>query len=260
MASPQHTKRATCMPQMQEPLLEHAEEDFSKGVKTMTPSNISPRFVGMYGIPEAARYLIVTPPLANGHKLDPSRLRYWIRTSVPRIAPPIYPTRQRLITFLDLVSMRMVAVLRSRGIKLQEIRNTETWLRREFGLEWPFASRDLWTFGSDVFIEFADYLIAASRFGHITMRFIEDWLRKVELDMTFDVDDIASSWSPYNDVCLDPKIQFGEPCIDGTRIPTCAILSKVKAGDAPEIVATLYDVNITQIEHAIQWEERLVTA
>lgn len=226
----------------------------------MMAPNLAPRFVGMYGIPEVASYLAATPPLTNGHKLDPARLRYWIRTSVPQIAPPIFPTRQRLITFLDLVSMRMVAVLRSRRIRLQEIRNAEVWLRRDFGLEWPFASRDLWTFGSDVFIQFADHLIAASRFGHIAMQFVEDWLSKVELDMTFDVDDIACSWSPYQDVRLDPKIQFGEPCIDGSRIPTRAILSKVKAGDAPEVVAMLYDINITQVEHGIQWEERLVTA
>jgi len=172
----------------------------------------------------------------------------------------MFPTRQRFITFLDLVSMRMVAVLRSRGIRLQEIRNTEVWLRREFGLERPFANRDVWTFGSNVFIQFEDHLIAASRFGHIAMQFIKDWLTKVELDMTFDVDDIASSWSPYQDVRLDPEIQFGEPCIDGTRIPTRAIWSKVKAGDTPEIVATLYEINITQVQHAIQWEERLVTA
>lgn len=175
----------------------------------MEVNNIPLRFTGMYGIPEAALYLANTPPLTDGNKVNPARLRYWIRTSVPQIAPPIFPTRQRLITFLDLVSMRMIAILRSRNVSLKHIRNTEVWLKREFGIEYPFANQELWTFGSDVFVKFGKHLWAASRFGQQAMEFINDWLSKVKLDMTFDERHLASSWCPYRYVCLDPTIQFG---------------------------------------------------
>lgn len=225
----------------------------------MAAHNYPLKFNGIYGIPEVTRYLSVTPPLTNGHRLDSARLRYWIRTSVANTAPPIFPTRYRLVSFQDLVSMRLIAVLRSKNIKLQEIRITESWLREQFGIEWPLASRDLWTFGSDVFIQFSEKLIAASRFGHIAMDFLNDWLSKVDLDMTFDEDNIASSWTPYKDICLNPRIQFGEPCISGTRIPTRAIRSKVTAGDSLEVISMLYGVSIIQIRHATWWEERLVT-
>lgn len=222
--------------------------------------DIAPGFTGMYGIPEAALYLSSTPPLTNGNVVPAVRLRYWIRTSVPLLAPAVFPTRQRLITFLDLISMRMIAVLRSRNVKLKHIRNTEHWLRREFGIRYPLASRELWTCGSDVFIKFEEQLIlAASRFGQEAMTFIGDWLSKVELDMTFDEHDLASSWCPYRYICLDPTIQFGAPCVEGTRVPTRSIWDKIRAGDSPEVVAALYDLDMAQVQYAIRWEQHIGT-
>ncbi|MEW6142497.1 MAG: DUF433 domain-containing protein [Chloroflexota bacterium] len=215
------------------------------------------RFSGIYGIPEVAIYLSHTPPLTNGNKVDSAKLRYWTQTSIPLRVMNEYPTRQRFVTFLDLVSMRMIAILRSRNVRLREIRHTTKWLQKEFNIEWPLAYKPLWTYGSNVFIEFGRHLLTASRFGQEAMDFIGEWLNKVELDMRFDERNIASSWYPYQDVCLNPKIQFGSPCIDGTRIPTRSIWGKVKAGDKPEIVAKLYDIGLTQVYHAVEWEQRI---
>lgn len=216
-------------------------------------------FAGVYGIPEAATYLSNTPPFTDGLRINPSKLRYWIRASVPYVAPSGFPTRQRLITFLDLISMRMIAIMRSRDVKLREIKKHEAWLRKEFGIKWPFVSREMWTFGGHVFVQFEERLWASSKSGQEAMEFLKDWLSKVEVDMRFDEYNIASSWYPYKDIYLDPKIQFGTPCINETRIPTRTIWRKIKSGDSPEILANLYDLSMTQIEHAIQWERRLET-
>jgi uncharacterized protein (DUF433 family) len=222
-----------------------------------TQTDTSPAFSGIYGIPEVAHYLVVSPPLVNGHPVPITTLRYWIRTNIPHVATSPYPTRQRLVTFLDLISMRMVAILRSRGVRLPEIRNTETYLRKDFGLDYPFAMQSLWTYGSHVFISFEEHLLVASRFGQEAMNFIKTWLREVKLDMTFDDKEFVSSWTPYKGIRFDPKIQFGAPCIEGTRIPTSAIWSNTKAGDSLETLASLYEVNPSQIKSAVEWEERL---
>lgn len=217
-------------------------------------------FTGIYGIPEAARYLAITPPLTNGNKVSTARLRYWIRTSIPQIKEPVFPTRQRLITFLDLISMRMVAVLRSRNIKLREIRNTEAWLLKEFGIQYPLASHGFWTCDSHIFLKFEEHiLLTASKFGQQAMTFIKDWLREVELDMTFDAEELANSWLIYKGIRINPKIQFGEPCIDGTRIPISSLWSNFQAGDKPETIAKGYELSVSQVQYAIQWEQRLVT-
>ncbi len=215
-------------------------------------------FTGIYGIPEAARYLSNTLPFTNGNYIEASKLHYWIRTSVPYIAPSLYPSRQRLITFLDLISMRMIAILRSRGLKLREIKNHEIWLKREFSIKYPFVNRDLWTAGSHVYIKFHNRLWASSKYGQQAMKFIEDWLTKVELDMEFNEYDLASSWCPYSDIQLDPEIQLGEPCIEGTRIPTSTIWSKYKAKDSEETIAKSHNISVSQVQHAIEWEKRIV--
>ena len=51
------------------------------------------------------------------------------------------------------------------------------------------------------------------------MDFVREWLSKIELDMTFDADDLAATWSPYVGIQIDPTIQLGEPCVDGTPHP-----------------------------------------
>jgi uncharacterized protein (DUF433 family) len=213
---------------------------------------------GIYRIPEAAIYLANTAPFISTKEIKLSRLHYWIRSSVPQLTPQAYPSRQRLITFLDLVSMRMVAVLRSRNVGLQEIRNTEKWLRDKFGLEYPLANKQLWTYGSDIFIKFEDMLLSTSKFGQQAMSFINNWLSKVELDMTFDQKNNADSWLLYNGIRIDPDIQVGEPCIDGTRIPISAIWSNYLAGDSFDLLANSYELTVTDIKNAIHWKESIV--
>lgn len=215
------------------------------------------RFSGIYGIPEAANYLSHTQPFINVNNISTEKLRYWIRTSVPIIHPPELPMPMHLISFNDLISMRMVAIMRSRNIQLKEIRQAEQYIRNKFGIKHPFINREVWTFGSDVFIKLEDFLLSASKCGQQAMDFLMEWIQKVELDMSFDRDNFVESWNPYSDIVLDPKVQIGSPCILGTRIPSRSIYRKIGAGDSPAMLADLYNIDLSQIEHAIQWEQRL---
>lgn len=214
-------------------------------------------FVGTYEIPEAAQYLSNTHPFATNRIVNAQKLRYWIRTSVPEINPPDFPFSKRLISFYDLISMRMVAVMRSRGIQLKEIRSAEKYIREQFGIQYPFINREIWTYGSNVYVQLEKFLIAASRYGQQAMDFFQEWVEKVDLDMSFDSDDYVESWHPYDDITLDPKVQIGSPCISGTRIPSQSIWRKIKAGDTAEVIADLYDINLSQIKHVIEWEQQL---
>ena len=218
----------------------------------------SPIYSGLYGIPESARYLANTPPLINGNRVETAKLRYWIKTSVPPIQEVEFPSRQRLISFLDLISMRMIAILRSRKIALEEIRNTEIWLRKDLGIPSPLASKGLWTYGHHIYIKFEEHILAASKFGQQAMDFVRSWLSEVEIDMTFDSNELADTWLIYKDIRLNPKIQFGEPCIDGTRIPISTIWSNYIAGDTVKTISCAHNLNVPQVESVIDWEKRFV--
>ncbi len=213
---------------------------------------------GIYSLRETARYFASTPPLTNGSSVHPGKLRYWISTSVPAVQGIDFPSRQQLITFLDLISMRMVVVLRSRGIPLAKIRDTATYLRTEFDIPFPLASKGLWTYGHNVYIRFQEHIITASKFGQQAMEFVNNWLKDVDLDMTFGTDELVNSWLVHQDVRINPAIQLGEPCIDGTRIPTSIIWSNYKAGDSIEVIARGRDLSPSLVDNAIQWEKRLV--
>ena len=212
---------------------------------------------GIYGIPEDARFLRSTPALLNGHLVDTDKLRHWIRTSVAPISPVIFPSRRILISFRDLISMRLIAILRYRGMGLSEIRATEDWMRNTLNKDWPFIWRPLLTFGSDAFAEFGERLVVASRHGQYAMDFLREWLAKVDLDMTFDRHDFVESWSPYPGIRIDPAVQLGDPCVEGTRIPTKTIMGKIDAGDTVSIVHNLYGLSEQEINRAIEWEKRL---
>ena len=57
------------------------------------------------------------------------------------------------------------------------------------------------------------------------------------------VSQVAISWEASDGVVLEPEIQFGAPCIKGTRIPTRTIVGMIEAGDSPEWVAQAYRIS-----------------
>ncbi len=212
--------------------------------------------LGLYGIPEAARLLGSAPPFTNGRTVAPPQLSRWIRSNLPPEEPAV-PSARRMITFKDLISSRMVAILHSRGVRFHEIQDTERWVRDNLDIDWPFVSRPLWTYASEVYSDFEQHLLVVSRFGQHAMEFLRGWLTEIDLDMDFDEDNLVSSWTPFERVTIDPTIQLGQPCISGTRIPTSTIWGNLRAGDSFEVVARLYDLAPEQIDAAVRWELRV---
>ena len=221
-------------------------------------------FVGMYEVAEAARYLHVTAPQRPPQY---SAVHRWIRSGLPDPEAVIKPANELILTFEDLISLRMVVTLRIAGFSLQHIRRVHKELRRIMGYPHPFAIKDLWISETDIFVKMDGWL-SATRNGAYAMDFVKDWLRQIRrpidnsLDITFkklNEYEIAAGWSPHSDVLLNPLIQFGTPCIEGTRIPTRSIWDMYRAGDKPEAIAMNYRVSHLQIESAIEWEREVAS-
>lgn len=219
-----------------------------------------PRFEGIYEVPEAARYIsatttILVSPLRH---IRSRNLLRWIRIGLSTPDLVAIPGRELLITFEDLISMRVIALLRAAGVSFKKIRAAEKTLRQITGYPRPFATEEIWTAHSHVFAEFRDYIYAASKFGQIAMDFMREDLIPVH-GLTFS-QRVASSWSPYMDIRFTPGIQVGQPCIDGTRIPTRPLMGMVQAGDSIEFIADSYRIDVEKVKHAIEWEQRLIIA
>ncbi len=221
-------------------------------------------FVGMYEVAEAARYLHVTAPQRPPQY---SAVRRWIRSGLPDPETVVKPANELILTFEDLISLRMVVTLRIAGFSLQHIRRVHKELRRITGYSHPFAIKDLWISETDIFVEMDGWL-SATRNGAYAMDFVKDWLRQIRrpIDNSLDIIfkkvneyEIAAGWSPHAYVFLNPLIQFGTPCIEGTRIPTRSIWDMHRAGDKAEAIAMNYKVSRLQIESAIEWEREIAS-
>ena len=69
-------------------------------------------------------------------------------------------------------------------------------------------------------------------------------------------DQVASKWSQQPSVMLDPSVQFGEPCIQHTRLPTRAVSSLVRGGDPPDLVTRSYGITPQELTAALHWESK----
>lgn len=165
-----------------------------------------------------------------------------------------------ILGFRDLVRLRMVVIMRSRGLSLEVIRESEDYARKLTGSPQPFVTERLWTNSSDVFLKIAEFFIAASKKGQLAMDFLEDYLVPVNHGLTFGPEELARVWSPREGILIDPEIQFGAPCISGTRIQTEALWALLQSGESVETLAEMYKVDQKKIEAAIDWEETLARA
>lgn len=225
-------------------------------------------FKGIYIAPEAAVYLNATLS-RDVHINQPKypihsrNLIRWIRVGLSSPELIAVPGRQLIISFEDLISMRVISILRALGVKWSKIHHAENWLRKQTGYPRPFAIEKVWTETSDVFAEFHEGFIAASRGGQLSFTaLLEQYLISVQ-DMIFvqyDGVKVADSWKPHEDVLINPRIQFGEPCIEGTRIRTRIVNELLMGGDTIPYLVRSFDLSEEQITHAMEWEHRLQTA
>lgn len=154
----------------------------------------------------------------------------------------------------------MIVLLRSRGISFEVIRRTEVTARELTRSPEPFVTEELWTSSSDIFMRIANMLVSTSKGGQLAMDFMHDFFTPVYHGFEFGHGDIAVLWRPMDGILIDPKVQFGAPCIEGTRIQTEAVWSLHQAGDSLDTLAEMYRVRQEEIEAAIAWESILDAA
>ncbi len=232
----------------------------------MTFIDITTGFEGIYEVREAARLLLITmhdPEYSHSDIRYDVRTRHlirWIHQGLSHPALAKIPGRQLLLTFEDLVSMRVIAFLRALNYSVHRIREAESVLRTTTGHDRPFATDDIWAEKSrprDIFGEMSAALLVATRHGQMAFTTLfEEHLINVS-GLTFDERGVANTWTPRPDIRLDPKIQFGRPCIVGTRIPTSDLAGMVTGGDSVEYLARSYRLKPEQIEIAVKWEAEL---
>lgn len=217
----------------------------------------NPTFLGTYSIPSATLYVLAT--ITNGSRLSLSarHLYHWTKQGLAGGYLIGIHNKHLYINFRDLISLRAIAAMRANGMSHRQIIIAEQVLKKHYGHDYPFATMEFWTLPpKDILIREGGTLLSASRHLQAAMEFFEEYMRPSH-NLTFDLFSISASWRPYNNVLLDPQIQYGEPCIEGTRVPTQVLYSLYKAGDNIDKLSYFYGIKPTRIKDAITWENHI---
>lgn len=193
-------------------------------MSTAIPSLTDPGAVsylgrGIYDVAEVARLLRKTRGRVEG----------WTR---PRSGRPPLLTGELvgLFSFWDLISLRVIGELIDRGVPRDAIATGAEHLARSLGTNRPFAHKKLATVGAGFFA-----------------------------DITFDESAMAKIWRPYPRVWINPEVQAGAPCVDGTRIPTSQIAELLGVdGTSADVdiyeVCDDYQITNKQVRAALNYE------
>jgi len=212
--------------------------------------------VGLYSALDLASYLRASVPIGQWSPTS-QRLHAWVRADILAHGQQQTHGRALLLSFEDLVSSQAVALLRKSGLTLVEIRKADRYFADLYKVHRPFAQRQFWTEGRAIVGRLGDLLIAGNRAGQLMRDFVAEWMTPVRVRLGFDEQTgLAVTWRPLNGVELDPRVQFGSPCLEMTSIPTSALWSYVRGGDPIASVARDYGLTVADVERAVAWEDR----
>ncbi len=189
--------------------------------------------------------------------LAPERVVRW-STATTHGDPPIRAAFDRLFSFADLVAFTVARQVRENGVSDRHLRQGVAKLRSTTGAESPLSSADviaqLATSGDSFLAQLVDDDYEdIGRGGQGTFQdVIKVHLKRIE----FDVGGRPTRWSPVDGVAIDPAIQAGAPCIDGTRIPTVVVAARA-AVEHDEDIAFDLDLDVAAVEAAVRFEELL---
>lgn len=228
---------------------------------------------GVFSVPEASRLLGVNRETVSrwfrGYSYSPGP------GEPKRVRPPVGRTSRdlpkmeggRAMSFLEFAELVVVAAFVRKGISLQKIRAAAECLMNEHSVERPFAYKRIFTDGHDVFTNISTEAEAPDlikltkgerlqiRSGGIEAAFVE------EIQFSEASPHIAERYYPRGKdegIVVDPKIAFGTPVIDGTRLTVTAVAEMVRGSSVSE-VASIYGVSEHAVRAAAAYEKTLTT-
>lgn len=210
----------------------------------------------------------VATSLVDSGVYDASEVGYLLGVSVERVvawsAPDargrpaiVAPTFDRAFSFADLVSLAVVRELSRRRITGTRIRAGVQYLGSELGYEKPLAQQQvvemIATSGTSFIARLGEIWIDIGQGGQGAFdEIVNVYLRKISHNEI----GVAQSWRPTELVLLDPRIQAGAPCLEGTRVPT-ATVAELLEHDSRDVVADDLDLTDEQVRAAEAFEREL---
>lgn len=210
---------------------------------------------GIYLVRDVSKILKINYAKTNRWIVD-----YWGRTLDKNIKYIFGDADNRAINFLSLIEFYTFFRLREKGLSTSQIRELHHHLSKVLSTKYPFATaQDFYVEKGKkakkfVYYEYLDNLIRHDKKNQFSLRFVQEFLEKIE----FDDNNLASRFFPLaksRNIVVDPKHQFGQPVIAGTNIKTQTIFSLYEGGESLEDIGDLYNISIDKVQDAIAFQK-----
>jgi uncharacterized protein (DUF433 family) len=218
--------------------------------------------VGSYTAPEAARLLKTTALNINRWL----RGYTYKRSGQERRMAPLWPSQHASITdhleigFRDLIELRFVKAFVDAGVGLLAIRNCLEYARECVKDERPFSTRRFQTDGRTIFLESIERanepnLLDLKKRQYVFQQVVARTFKDLDIE-----DDTVARWRPFNGkptIVIDPGRAFGQPIAEKFGVPTIVLAEAVEAEGSIEYVARLFEVPVSVVRDAVNFEDWL---
>jgi len=175
--------------------------------------------------------------------------------AVIRIADPDHGR----LSFQNLVELHVLSALTHKHrVRLTAVRSALRYLEGKLGSEHPLTDFQFQTDGSGVFIEKYGELIDASKEGQLVLGdTLREYLSRVEwangrVARLFPF--LSKKGLDDRSVVIDPRIQFGRPCLVGRRTTTDVLYDRWSAGEERESLIEDFGVTSKELDSALRYE------
>lgn len=136
------------------------------------------------------------------------------------------------IPFVGLAEAYVLAALRKAGLPTLRIRSAVKRLREELNLSNALLSERLCTDGVELLYKNAENDLMVARSGQVVFEeVVRQYLRTIKYSNEYVSSFTPLSFGEDSPVVVDPKINYGQPTIVGTRVRVNDVVGRVKAGE-----------------------------
>lgn len=163
--------------------------------------------------------------------------------------------KNKAVNFYTLIEFYTFYQLRLKGVSSQKIQRTHNIISKELKTPYPFAT-NLQTDGKEIWYEYLDELVNANGKQQLDIKkLLEPFLHKVE----FGKNNLAELFFPLEksrNIVVDPKMQFGQPTINGRNLRIETIRKMYEGGESKRSIGLIYDLKPTEVDDALKYYKR----
>jgi uncharacterized protein (DUF433 family) len=207
---------------------------------------------GVYAVSDVARYT----------GLSASTVRSWFKwRSDKKGRGPFFHSDYRpnggdyAVSFVNLIEAYVASLFKSEGVKPLIIRKAYAVLKRDLGVEHPFAHADLYTDGMSIIRSAGREIHSTELCGVVTKNGVFREFRKHLRHIEYSETKLAARWRISPGVIIDPTLGFGKPVVESTGITTFVLARQYEAnGKDAALVGRLFNVKAAEVLNAVRFE------